>query len=428
MKEIFYFRKAATAVAMLCFVAASGGRLLSQSTAGSGAAPSGLVVAQHVTNVDQPAREPSIVEHSNGTLFVSGYGRSQGTQQAPRLWKSMDHGATWSQVNVGSEADGAIANSDVSLAVARDGTLYFAAMEFDRKVMEGVHIVVGASKDAGASWHWTMVSKKRFDDRPWVAVAPDGAAHVIWNDGGGVYHTLSRDRGATWSVPQSIHPEGGSSHLAIGPNGEVAVRITPASASGHKFNEGVNLIAVSTDGGTTWQKRSVPGERDWAPQSATGTIPRWVEPIAWDSQGALYNLWTDIKGVWLAQSADRGASWKTWRVAEISDLSYYPYLTARGPGELAATWFSGAGERLRWHVARIQVEKDEAQPRVVESAAFETESWAAADAYDNAPLRDPAGEYLPVLFLSDGDIAVVSPIQNPATKQFGFSFWRFEAR
>jgi len=28
-----------------------------------------------------------------------------------------------------------------------------------------------------------MLSKKRFDDRPWVAVEPDGTVHVVWNDG-----------------------------------------------------------------------------------------------------------------------------------------------------------------------------------------------------------------------------------------------------
>ncbi len=66
-------------------------------------------------------------------------------------------------------------------------------------------------------------------------------------------------------------------------------------------------------------------------------FPRWVEPLAWDSTGALYSLWTNIKGIWPTRSLDSGATWKTWRVAEIDDLSYYPYLTARGQGLLAAT-------------------------------------------------------------------------------------------
>lgn len=74
-----------------------------------------------------------------------------------------------------------------------------------------------------------------------------------------------------------------------------------------------------------------------------GSVPRWVEPIAWDSQGVLYSLWANIRGVWIAESQDRGITWKSYQVAENDEISYYPYLAVGGPGELAATWFSGAG-------------------------------------------------------------------------------------
>jgi len=32
------------------------------------------------------------------------------------------------------------------------------------------------------------------------AIAPDGTAHVIWNDNNGVYHTVSEDGGLTWNA------------------------------------------------------------------------------------------------------------------------------------------------------------------------------------------------------------------------------------
>jgi hypothetical protein len=67
--------------------------------------------------------------------------------------------------------------------MAADGTLYFATMIIDLKTAEGVQITIGISHDIGKTSQWTTLSKKRFDDRPWVAVASDGAAHVIWNDG-----------------------------------------------------------------------------------------------------------------------------------------------------------------------------------------------------------------------------------------------------
>lgn len=389
-----------------------------------------LTLADHVEFIsgttDAPTREPMIVEHPDGTVFVSGYSRAP--QSVSKLWKSSDRGAHWSEVSVGSEAEGKIGNSDVDLAVAEDGTLYFVSMSFDRKTSEGTQVAVGVSADIGKTWHWSVLAKKRFIDRPWVAVAPDGTAHVIWNDGSGVYHTMSRDRGATWSAAQRIHPDGGSSHLAAGANGELAVRITPMAASGNKFSEGVDLLAVSSDGGATWQTRAVAGRRNWAP--AEGATPRWVEPVAWDAKGNLYLLWTEVSGVWMARSRDRGVTWSSWKVAESEgdSLLYYPYLSAQGAGELGATWFSGAGESLSWQACRIQVGDADAPPRIIKSSLLRTDSWRAGEPIGNAPVRSTAGEYLPVLFLRSGDLAVVSPIQNAEAKRFGFSFWRFNGR
>ncbi len=77
-------------------------------------------------------------------------------------------------------------------------------------------------------------------------------------------------------------------------NGEIAVHVTPASAGYNKFTPGVDLIAVSRDGGKTWQKHPAPGERDWNADWNKGT-PRWVEPVAWDADGALYSLWGSQK-------------------------------------------------------------------------------------------------------------------------------------
>src|SRR5439155_6832953 len=202
-------------VAALLCVLTNGACAHGPGAAVPGATPSGiLAVAQRVDHLDVVGREPMVVEHPDGSLLVAGYGEPQST-----LWKSRDRGATWPRVDVGSEAQGAIGNSDVDLAVSRDGTLYFVNMFFDRAALEGRQIAIGVSRDTGATWVWTTLSQTRFDDRPWVAVAPDGAAHVIWNDGSGVLHTASRDRGVTWSTPTRIHSQGGSSHLAVGPHG-----------------------------------------------------------------------------------------------------------------------------------------------------------------------------------------------------------------
>ena len=136
--------------------------------------PTELAFQQPVHHLEGLAREPMVVEHPDGTLFVSGYGGGDDPDSPPQLWKSGDGGASWVTVDVGTTADGARSNSDVDLAVGPDGTLYFIAMGFDRTTLEGTHVAIGVSHDVGASWTWTSLSEDRFDDRPWVEVAHGG--------------------------------------------------------------------------------------------------------------------------------------------------------------------------------------------------------------------------------------------------------------
>ncbi len=388
-----------------------------------------LVLAEPVHHHDWWAREPMVVEHPNGTLFVSGYSGGS-LRQPPNLWKSSDRGRTWSRVNVGRAQDGALGESDVDLAVAPDGTLYFASLGFNGATHKGEYVALGVSRDAGQSWKWTMLSHNAHDDRPWVKAAPDGTAHVIWNDGNGVLIRSTHDRGATWSEAMRIHDHGGSSHLAVGPKGEIAVRIVPLSAAASQYDSSVDLIAVSLDGGKTWQKRDAPGEREWSPKF-NEPIPRWVEPLAWDAEGSLFSFWTNLKGLWLARSRDKGEIWTTWQLLQMNEVSYYPYLTAgRRAGKLAGTWFSGREDTLQAHLAVFQLGDGGSAPRVIQSPPFRPDSWVQVKRDDpNSDLvRTAAGEYIPVIFLRDGDLGVVSPLNDFDTRMSGFSWWRATPR
>ena len=93
------------------------------------ATPGQLVVKKQDylgTRESSAPREPMIVEQTDGVLFVTGYADPEDkAQTVPRLWRSTDRGVTWKPVNVGTEPEGAIGNSDVDLAIARDGTIYF---------------------------------------------------------------------------------------------------------------------------------------------------------------------------------------------------------------------------------------------------------------------------------------------------------------
>jgi hypothetical protein len=381
------------------------------------------VLIESIERLDElPVREPMVVEHPSGALFVSGFAATKAT-----LWRSVDRGKSWSLVDAEKTAGGLLGNSDVDLAVAPDGTLYWINMTFIAKAREGVQITVAISRDAGTTWSWSLISKRRFDDRPWIEVAPDGTAHIVWNDGSGVWHMTSRNQGTTWTEAQRVHPAGGSSHLAVGPGGDVAVRITPRSASGTKFDPGVDLIAVSSDRGRTWTKHPAPGSREWSEKSAV-PLRRWVEPIAWDAAGRLYSAWSTPDAIWLARSDDRAATWREWRIEEGGPIRYYPYLTARGKSEVALTWFSAEGDDLAAHLAAVRITDDSPNGSSVATFQFRPDSWRRTAPDSTRFVRETAGEYFPVAFLRDGSVVVVSPIQHQGEKRSGFTWRRFEWR
>ena len=332
-----------------------------------------------------------LMEHPSGALFIAGYG-SNDPNDIPKLWKSVDHGNTWSRVNVGKQADGAIGNSDVDLAV---------------------------------SWQWSVLSRERKVDRPWVKTAADGRVYVIWNDGRTVQCRVSSDRGVHWMSSTVSVEGGGSSHLTVGPRGQVAVRLTPVSQSGLGYTEGLDLIAVSTDSGMHWVKYPAPGTRDWvlAPKTGSDATSRWVEPLAWSNDGTLYSLWTTKDAVWLAGSSSGGGPWATWKVAACSEVCYFPYLVAHGK-ELAATWTSGREEKQAFHVARLTM-GDAGPKTVAESTPIQLEIWTNGEKPTDPQQRDTGGEYYAAAFLRDGKLGVVTPVRNKEKTKFGFTFWSF---
>jgi len=382
-----------------------------------------LVISEPVEHRATVAvREPMVVEHPEGTLFVAGFSQAmEESGRPPKLFKSTDGGSSWQAVPVGTVTEGAVGNSDVDLAIGPDGTLYFLTMGYDRERGEGTHIAVGVSRDVGESFRWTYLSQTRYDDRPWIEVTPDGVAHVIWNDGAGVRHSVSTDGGITWTEWARITPQGGSSSLALGPKGETAVRVIPRSASGNRYDEGVDYIVVSVDGGRSWRRLAPPGTRIWASEDPDlEPLPRWVEPLAWDSEGVLYYLWSQGSELWLGRSTDQGESWESWPIVSGQEPVYFPFVVARGPGEVAATWFSASGEDLRANVALIQAGGG-GPPNVRRAAPIELDVWRSTGA---SSYREPGGEYIPILFLEGGDLGVVTPIQNASEHRLGFAWYR----
>lgn len=396
-----------------------------------------LVLEPHHVRVGTVVREPMLVEHPSGLWFLTGYGTQDPANSSPRqalkLWQSADEGENWTAVDVGTVDDGAFGNSDVDLAVGPEGNLYFAAMRFDRTTFRGTHVTMGASSDTGASWRWNVISDSEFDDRPWVRATPDGRVHAVWNDGAGVAYARSPDGGTTWNEQPRIHDAGGSSHLAVGPDGELAVRIGPMSASGNRNHPGEDWIATSVDGGASWTLRPPPGNGRWPASIAElGTHPRWVDPLAWSARGDLLHAWTADDGLQIARSADQGAAWTIWAVAAPppGGALFFPYLSggfevARGDrsrDQFALSWFERNGDVLRARVARLRFE----------AGALHVERTAPLSLPIHRLLNtggevsrtpDTGGEYFPALISRDGRVVAATPIQGDPQGD-GFTIWR----
>ncbi len=371
------------------------------------------------------AREPMIAEHPNGALFLTGY-RNAGS--APQLWKSIDNGTSWNKVEVGDISTGADGNSDVDLAIDSDGIIYLASMKFtkipdditgfDFSTMKGQNITIGVSKDVGKSWKWTYLSQSDYDDRPWVKIAPNNDVHIVWNDGKGIRHMLSANKGDTWQELSKVNPKGGSSHFSIGPKGELAVRVAPLSASGNQFDEGVDLIRLSLDRATSWTNVQLPGNRDWTVDAKKGIL-RWVEPICWDSKSRLYYLWSEGKSLKLGISDDYGKNWNVQLIEESDNQIYYPYMTITDD-IISCTWVSGFGESLRHHASVLKLNTNE--NTMYRLSPLKLDIWSRFEVGDYQ--RSTGGEYFPMIYLSDGDFGLATPIQNRKENRFGFTWWR----
>lgn len=155
-----------------------------------------------------------------------------------------------------------------------------------------------------------------------------------------------------------------------------------------------------------------------------------MEPLAWDEDGALYSLWGSQKGMWLARSPNQGETWTNWHIVDKDEVSYFPYLIARGRGELAATWVSDTHANLLAHVAAIRVGDGRAPPQVTESQRFQTDIWSQNP--PTGPVHrstgSTGGEYIPILFLGAGGLGVVTAIQNHGERRLGFRWWKFAER
>ena len=179
--------------------------------------------------------------------------------------------------------------------------------------------------------------------QPQIALAPDGAIHVVFGRGNAIFHTRSRD-GRTFSPAVKV---GSLEKLALGmrrgPRVCATEKTVAVTAISHA--DGMLHVWTSADGGATWNAGA---SVNTAPNSAR----EGMHAMAGDGRGLVAVTWLDLRNkgseLWSRVSRDGGISWQPEvRVYASPDghvCECCPPNVAIGPrGEIGAMWRNWLG-------------------------------------------------------------------------------------
>jgi hypothetical protein len=237
----------------------------------------------------QPENEQNIsINPTNRANVVTASNDYRDNFKWPIVYVSTNGGTTFTDVRLqgwDAQTGGAgifqqftAAGGDPVLAYGPDGTLYYAALEYNfgytNRTPSGV--AVASSRDGGLTWSApSMVASESasnyFNDKEWITVGPHGAVHVTWTrfdqgaHGAGyiaspIVMSTSHDGGATWSaavnVSDAAHPYNQGSSPVVAPNGTIYVAYDGATPTS-QYNADAAMVATSTDGGQTFTNTEV---------------------------------------------------------------------------------------------------------------------------------------------------------------------------
>ncbi|MEU9034873.1 RICIN domain-containing protein [Streptomyces sp. NPDC048352] len=235
----------------------------------------------------------------NGTLLL-------GTRKNG-LWRSTDHGATWSQVSTFPVKDGAGSGAGISFVTygpAGSRTVYVGVADKSTSLYR--------STDGGSTWQ--AVPGQPTGQLPQHGVlSGDGSLYVSYTNalgpngvtGGSVWkHTPA---GGAWKNVSPSQGSYGFSGLAVDPRKPSTVMVTTLDRWWPQ-----DEIYRTTDGGTTWKALADSSVRDAsaAPYVGTGT-GHWMTALAidpFDSGHALYGTGSGILRSKDANASDSGGT------------------------------------------------------------------------------------------------------------------------
>ena len=264
--------------------------------------------------------------------------------------------------------------AEPAVASARDGSFYVAWVNHDAKQadvmlarfndggeLQGAPVRVNRLAGAATAWR---------GDQPSVAVAPDGAVHVLWTNrvdagdkhGTDIYLSSSTDRGQSFATEVKVNDDKvpgahGMHSLAVAGDGRIYAAWldernvhTPQPSTkgeGHHMESNRNLyLAYSTDGGRTFSANK---------KVASDACPCCKTALTVSPDGTLYAGWRQVlpgsfRHIAVAGSTDGGKNFSTpvivsddhW-VLQGCPVSGPSLSVDRASGNLKVVWYA-AGE------------------------------------------------------------------------------------
>lgn len=295
---------------------------------------------------------------------LAGSNDYRGSDSRAGFYRTIDGGATWTDVLQGIGNATLDAAGDPVCTIDRTGRMYAAYIAFDRSPGVDNGLYVQRSLDNGLTWTTPTAviqhiggGNPDFEDKPYACadITPGspylGRYYITWtkfraSGGNPIYFSRSTDGGATFSTGVQIS-SGTNCQFScptVGPNGEIYVT----------WQEGGNTVKFrkSLDGGTTWQPIvTVATYSSSFPTNPCGTFRHIMYPvIGSDISGGAYNgniyiaygaSVSSSPEIYFTRSTDGGSSWSVpYRLNDVATGWQYHHWMAVNPtnGLIGAAW------------------------------------------------------------------------------------------